>query len=448
MKQVVVLCLLAACTEKNPNYCDTGADCLATGRTCDVPSHTCVGGSGGAGGSAGAGGAGGMPQMCTKDSQCNTPTPRCVSGFCVQCVGPSDCSGGQICDTGTQMCRACTDDATCDVGGYPGGACNAGGCVPASMVAFANCFSQAGCPGTGSRAVPFCNGQDAIDSGRPIVVMQPNFCYFGSLTMMDKHLALWARGSAIRPADNMDGLHITGDNTNVDVHDLGVNGQGTMGLSGIFVTMGATARIYRANVHDLPNPFASGIRADQAAAITVDSSLVYNNKGWGIYLHSTPSYTITSSFMLANGSTMMVTGGTGGVRFDTGSGGMTNIFAYNTVAKNVNQLGIANGVECDVATTLTDSLIPDNGISATNCTSDHSVLPAAPARDLTQIFVDVTRPQDSLTKCRGFHINPNGAQASAVIGQGAAIASVSTDVDGEMRATPPTVGADEPLPCQ
>jgi hypothetical protein len=332
MRWLAVLCLLAsACSERNPNYCDTGADCFASGRTvCDLPTHTCLSGSGGAGG---AGGAGGMTMSCTKDSQCMAPTPRCVSGSCVQCVGPNDCMGGQICDSGTQMCRACSDDATCDVGGYPGGACVGGGCIAASMVVFANCFSQAGCPGTGTRAMPFCSGQDAINANKPVIVFQPNFCYFGSLQMMDKHVTLWARGSSIRPADNTDGLHIAGNNTDAEIHDLGVNGQGTMGLSGIFVTQGATARIYRANIHDLPNALADGIRADQASAITIDSSLIYNNKGWGIYVHSTPSYTITNSFVLGNGtSTTIVSGGTGGVRFDTGSGGMTNVFAFNTVA--------------------------------------------------------------------------------------------------------------------
>ena len=442
MRWLAVLCLLAsACTEKNPAYCDMPADCAA-GQRCDMPRHTCVSGSGGAGG------AGGMTMSCTKDSQCMAPTPRCVSGSCVQCVGPNDCMNGQICDSGTQMCRACTDDATCDLGGYPGGACVGGGCIPASMVVFANCFSSAGCPGTGSRMMPFCSGQDAIDANKPVVVLQPSFCLYGSLEIQDKHLTIWGRGMSVRPADNNDGVHITGSNTNVEIHDLGVNGQGTMGLSGIFVTQGATARIYRANIHDMPNAFADGIRADQAAAITIDSSLIYNNKGWGIYLHSTPSYTITNSFVLQNGITQMINGGTGGVRFDTGSGGMTNIFAYNTVAKNVSYLNLASGIECDVATTLTNSLIPDNSLSATMCASDHSVLPATPARDVTQIFVDVTHAQDSLTKCRGFHVNPAGAQAGAVVGQGAAIASVTIDVDGEMRASPPTVGADEPLPCQ
>jgi hypothetical protein len=153
--------------------------------------------------------------------------------------------------------------------------------------------------------------------------------------------------------------------------------------------------------------------------------------------------------VLGNGtSTTIISGGTGGVRFDTGSGGMTNVFAFNTVAQNRGaSASLAPGAQCDVATTLTSSLFPDNLVSLM-CTSDHSVLPATPALDQTQIFVDITHPQDSLTKCHGFHINPAGTQASQVIGQGAAIASVPFDVDGDVRATPPTVGADEPLPCQ
>ena len=439
-----MLLFLAACTERNPSYCNSNTECGSG--SCDVASHTCLGGAGGAGGTGGADGG----AQCSGDNQCSTPTPRCVSGSCVQCVGPSDCTGGHICDTGTQMCRACTDDATCDISGYPGGACLAGGCVPANMIAFASCWF-AMCPGDGKRDTPYCNAQDAIDSGKPLVVLQPGFCVYRSLRVSDKTLQLWGRNMGLFPSDQADGLTITGGNANVDVHDLIVTGLAnnmlTNGHSGVFVTSGATARLSRVQVHDLPNTLYAGVRVDGAAAITIDSGLVYRNQGWGIYMHQTPSFTITNSFLLGNGTANSITGGTGGVRFDNGSGGQTNLFAFNTVAQNLSSVGLPAGVQCDTAVTLTDALLPDNAISAM-CTADHSVLPKVPARDLAQIFVNVSAPQDSLTRCSGFHVNPNGRQADAVIGKGTPVASITVDVDGDPRATPPTVGADEPLPCQ
>src|SRR5262249_58662488 len=73
MRAVAVLLFVTACTERNPSYCNSNAECGSG--SCDVASHTCLG----VGGAGGTGGSGGMA-MCSGDDQCHMPTPRCVSG--------------------------------------------------------------------------------------------------------------------------------------------------------------------------------------------------------------------------------------------------------------------------------------------------------------------------------------------------------------------------------
>lgn len=116
----------AACTDPAPIE---GAACNAA--------HICPGGFGCAGGACRKL-IGGPIERCVDDTGC--PVGRCLvaTGFCVQCLGPSDCvqstclpelyqcgclrnddCATRRCNIATATCLSCYDDAQCD-----SGACN------------------------------------------------------------------------------------------------------------------------------------------------------------------------------------------------------------------------------------------------------------------------------------------------------------------------------------
>ncbi len=98
---------------------------------------------------------------CTTNAQCGGSTPACkvspTPGTCVQCLTNADCSGQTpICNTTTNLCGACTSNASCagTAGGTtpycaPTGDPLAGACV--------GCVTTAECDGTTTTRTPICN---------------------------------------------------------------------------------------------------------------------------------------------------------------------------------------------------------------------------------------------------------------------------------------------------
>lgn len=66
-----------------------------------------------------------IPQGCTSDAQCTSPTPRCdtTTGNCVQCLGDSDCGTGSACSA-NRCGTSCNATAPC-----AGSCCNGGVCA-------------------------------------------------------------------------------------------------------------------------------------------------------------------------------------------------------------------------------------------------------------------------------------------------------------------------------
>jgi len=432
--------LLVGCTEKNPLYCEHDGDCQSG--SCDKMIHTCaiVTSDGGVDGP--------PPMHCMSDMNCPTTQPHCMDGICRECVTSADCTGGKVCGA-DHACGACTSDSQCS---FAGGACEDGMCPPASDVVWADCAQ--GCPGDGSMATPFCTLSAASSTGRHYVVMTPRSCPYDSARIQDGIQEIDGRGATVAVTGGESGIFVSGGQADVFVHDLAVTSSTTMAQNGIMVANLGHLRVERVSVFGLPGNASVGIRADTANLI-VRKSLVYTNAGWGMVIGDT-MYRIENSFILGNGSTIGTTpAGTGGVRV---IGNSTGAFVYNTVAKNVFEVPSPTmpngaGVECDVAANLVDSLLIENqnGLNIYDtkgfCSTTTGTITTTMAMPETSndIFVDTSKPQESAMRQKGFHVKPG---ATMVIHKGVLQPSPTApdDIDGDLRPSMTTPGADEPLP--
>lgn len=433
--------LLVGCTEKNPLYCDHDGDCQSG--SCDKLIHTCavVVGDGGTDGA--------PPMHCMIDMNCPTTQPHCMDGICRECVTSSDCTGGKICEA-DHSCGACTGDMQCS---FAGGACEDGMCPPASDVAWVDC-AQA-CPGDGSMGNPFCRLMDAANSGRHYVVLTPRTCLYDSGQIPDRTQEIDGRGATVSVLAGESGIFVTGGQANVFVHDLSVTSSSTMAQNGIMVASGGQLRLENVTVFGLLGTGSVGIRADNGNLI-VRKSLIYGNGGWGIVL-SDATYRVENSFVVANGSSVGTSNApTGGVRI---MGRSTGVFVYNTVARSIFSVPPpptppnGAGVLCEVAATLTDSLLIENqqGLTVTDtqgfCSTPQGTVTTTMALPQTanDIFADPSKPQESTMRNKGFHVKTG---ATMVVHKGVLQPSPTApdDFDGDLRPSMTTPGADEPLP--
>jgi hypothetical protein len=94
------------CTDPNLRICDSAlnscvqcgvdGDC-AIGQECEPTTHHCV-------------------SSCADGGSCPASAPHCTGGYCLGCTTNGDCAtsaAGNVCDTATGQCVACTSDAQC-----------------------------------------------------------------------------------------------------------------------------------------------------------------------------------------------------------------------------------------------------------------------------------------------------------------------------------------------
>src|SRR5262249_21271815 len=243
-----------------------------------------------------------------------------------------------------------------------------------------------------------------------------------------------------------------GAQSDVFVHDLMVTSTVNNSQNGIMVGPNGHLRLENVTVFGMPAT-AVGILASQGNLI-VRKSLIYMNAGWGMELMDS-SYRIENSFVLGNGSTINTPmGGTGGVRIQGRSSGT---FVYNTVARNVFEVPPppappkGAGVECDVAATLIDSLLIENqqlvnivdtlGFCSTSQGTGTVTTTTALPQTANDIFVDPTKPQESMMRNKGFHVKTT---ATMVVHKGflQPLPTAQDDVDGDLRPAMTTPGAD------
>ncbi len=471
-KLLPLLLLAVACTKPNPNRCCTDeADCAAA----ELPvGSTCAAGLVCRGNQC-------IAEPCGLSSECEASAPYCVAEFCaescsedMQCPGfgqriedrfcidgacrecrsgmPDDCSSAvPICDQGT--CRVCRAHDEC-----PSGICIVNGhCVDESAVSYveasgsttSDCTRASPCstvvrslelsktyvligPGTytssvalalsGQRHLVGANTQPVLtrSTGGPIITINS-----GQITLENLQVSGATRGAN----DGGEGIYCsaTAGASAIQLRRVVVRDNVDSGLSTVSCVVAAVESTFTNNGRDAGG---SGMRIVNGTA-AIDRCLVINNDN-GLELDS-GVYQVTNSFIVRNDSS---TGSSFGVNvYSTESG---HKFEFNTIVDNGNSAVTGSGFNCNiegVTVSLPNNIIARNRVQAqgSNCTYPGSIIVDTDIRGLKFKSPD-TPPYD-------YHIT---AGSTAID-----LATQSTndhDFDGEPRAAPRDVGADELVP--
>ncbi len=99
--------LLFACSGTNDNYCDEDAPCSSPENSyCDIVQKECI--------------APPSEDSCNRVQPCGSENPHCTDeedGTCVQCLSTTHCADGAVCDTTSNLCVDCLENADCSAEG-------------------------------------------------------------------------------------------------------------------------------------------------------------------------------------------------------------------------------------------------------------------------------------------------------------------------------------------
>jgi len=407
MRALIVVLALAACSEKNPNYCPdnpdhncwidadvnapqgcaTSVDCTNSAKpVCEPSAKVCV--------------------ACTADmvGACGGTAPACsAANECIACVTHDQC-GSQAC-LPTGACGDDTNVAYVSASGIDGGACTrADPCLKITMAA--------------TRGKPYIKVQNDLDE---------------AVTLNNASVTILAtRGTAVKRTTSGAIFDIRGTSS-VTIRDLTIrDGLGSTG-HGIVVPFGepVTLSLDRVNVI---NNAGVGLSV-QGGTLTVSRSVVSGNTSGGAYVYA--NFNITNSLFVANGSTLSNTGGA----FLTPSGNVT--FKFNTVANNAAMSGAITGINCGNAMTSSNTIVSGNTVS-NSCGFEYSLFDMGTAVSPTNLAGD---PKFKNVMAG----NPLAADyfriqsASDAVDHADPASTMNTDIDGDSRpnGTAPDIGADE-----
>jgi len=462
----LLLALSAACTVRNPEFCDTNSDC-GSGQICNlsdagVVTHACVSGPPDAplppdappadapipcpdAGScpaqfpicrAGACSPCGSPtecpsatpvcaatgrcQLCASENDCaaRAATPHCgAAGACVACRNGGDCGETTpICDGA--VCRACRADTECSQ------FCNTdtGGCVPDADILYVTpngigqmCtkFAPCGLIGTAlARATGGKNWWIHIDAGT----------YPESLTIANLTVHLVGPGALVVPAAGSPGAVVSGTSA-VTIRGLGFNDGNSDGIRCTGIGPSST-QLHLTGVAMKGNS-GVGLRASQCAVV-VEETMVSGNGHQGLLI-SDSLFNVRNTVVAGNSDGVVLTNpGTGASHLD-----------FSTIANNIN-----SGVTCSgPSPTLTfdSNIVYGNGngpqVSGGICAWIYSDIGPMGTGGVTNInaspmFIDSS-----------FHI----ATTSPCVNAGDPSAPPGIDIDGDPRPAGgrADIGADE-----
>ncbi|MEO8553193.1 MAG: right-handed parallel beta-helix repeat-containing protein [Kofleriaceae bacterium] len=287
------------------------------------------------------------------------------------------CSGGQVCDTSSHACVACTDSnpGTC-AGTSP--VCHQEAC--AACVANAECTTSDACMPDGSCAdmndvayVKTTGGVDnaTCDKDHPCATIGAGFAaksivrasgdFTGSLTYTTGSRTLLGdrNGNTLSTISGAPTLLSVGPSATITVRDFAFNN-----ATGIAITNAGTTTLDRCEINNGANIGIQGT----AGILTLSRSRVFSNDGGGIDLQNA-MFAISNSFVIENGSSSNIFGGISIYR----SGGSLD---FSTIARNIGTSGTM-GVVCTQTSALTfDSNIvymnSNAQVEGTSCTYKYS----------------------------------------------------------------------------
>ena len=298
---------------------------------------------------------------CTAgSSDCEGATPICADGVCRGCASHEECSPNRCSDSGE--CVECLDHEDC-----ASRVCdrNANTCVPEANIRY---VSTTGVDMTdcGTSAGTACK-----TIGRGLLERQVEEYLFVGAGIYAENIQLSRSVSIVAPdvtllgfSSGRPGIYVIGQTTAVTVD--GLTAEGARSADALLCDDDAAVVLSRTRLLDSDE---DGLDAD--CDVTIDDSVVRGSAGWGIRFRSgqltvsrsvirentiggmlvqTSSFRITNNVVVGNGQNSEV--GSGGVRiasFDVNES--DRIFAFNTVADNTADSGLAQGVMCDISGT-------------------------------------------------------------------------------------------------
>ena len=378
------------CAENLLSRCNKSTDCAANDKpVCDVANNICVPCS--------------STNMQLGDQQCGAwsvaqvdPLNRslCISGLCAECRTSNDCmrTGKTFCDQTDNLCKGCTMHSQC----LPGsGICkldasllatgdqltNIGECVSTNDVVYVD-RGYTGCStGDGTQAKPFCELNQAVATGKSYINLKGNGTamvntYQAMTVDGGKQVAVFGPGRDVPSAQQalISGITVTAG-ARLTISGVSVNnnsGQPAVQCNG-------SASLYVQSAQ-ITNAFLSGggIYANQCTKVVIEKSRISSIAGNGVFITGGTGHRVINNAILNGGRNSANLLEQYGIRL---SGNADGVFSFNTIVNNF------RGIQCDNATSITDSIIINNGVDPQvmgNCLTPRTII------DKTKVVLDTS----------------------------------------------------------
>src|SRR6266542_3004029 len=387
----VALVTVAACyVAHNSYYCNTHDDCTKHPDFpwCDTTTHACSQrflGNGDMGDVDG----GDMtpPKKCQMASDCNAARPVCggdglctvcgvqgmstvcstsypdtplcgAEGGCVQCNSKDDCeSDSKTCDSMTNSCVPCKDNAECT-----SGLCSAGVCAPQKDLIYVKFSDGCSDAGTGLLSMPFCSLQTGLNAG--VTANKTVVVFPGGRGPYDEHVqasttlvsvnsykvtAVGVSNPTIKPSTSGAALSVVGflakttdvtfDGFVFDSGTLNDMASDTVDCTGGGAAFGLTKlKITRSTIKGAP---AIGLSSQSSCSTTLDADLFFNNAKGGLSFTAS-NFALTNLLIRNNGTADPSGSAFGGLSFG-GGGEAGKMTAFNLTVVNNKARSSASG---------------------------------------------------------------------------------------------------------
>jgi hypothetical protein len=392
--------LVAGCEKRSAKYCESHLDDLANCEQLDAPPPPKV--------------------MCEMDSQCSPPHCELKSHVCVECLAPTDCEDGELCDVGgTYTCRGCIGESDCaSLACLPSGSCADEATVlyvDAAGNDAATCTRTAPCA-TLTRAVALASATRQYIRITGEITDSP--------IILSKSVEIFAApGSKLVGVDGTDWV-LKIQMSVVKIHGLAIFCAGGSDQTGVKTEMDSTTTL---DSVDISGCGRNGAVEMKGGVTFVSRSNLHDNTAGALRSDMTASFSITNNFIHHNnGSGATIAFSPDAVRPDL-------TFEFNTVIDNQAGFSTATTISCTKAVPLVDNIVARNS-ALTGAVSGCDATGSLVTDDVASLaFVDDANAD--------YHIGATSA-AKDTAPDGSA---VDEDFDGQFRPQGPAkdYGADE-----
>ncbi len=459
-----LLLVVAACSERNPAFCDVDIPCADLTLVCNLDTHRCQGTD--------------DPDSsiigCSDSDECPGSMPICTEQQCSQCS--SGATGDTDCAARDPAATRCADDGTCvecldaDDCGDTTPVCDPAPGSCRACAAHSECASEV-CAGDGScvaaAAIVYVDAGDGTDSDTCGDQAAPCATLGGSQGGLDK-IAGSRRTVRIRAGTYAEDVDIDVGGTVIligDVDDVTVN-PAADGTPAITVRNGSDAVVDGLTVTGATGTGGHGIRCEsssslvvrgsvirdndvngllsQSCMLTLERTRVTGNQGGGISVNDA-AFTFTNCLIAQNGDAGAGGSSFGGIQLVNSSARSPQLLEFVTVTENqAATAAVTNGILCSTTSATTgSSSIVYAGVGGTslvsgNCTWSYSDVQGGPAGSNNNIDED---PQFVNPVTGDFHLMAGSPCRNTADPD----ASVLVDLDGDPRpeGNSADMGADE-----